>query len=473
MSPSGSPSFLVEDEKKQKKKKVEMTVPVVQIMGPEVEPPEVKEEEAPVALPRRASLRDRLSKGHFWSGIRERLTQVAQVERPAVDLGKMVNRMGVGAAFGAKTLLKKEARTASVQTVGPTKLLVVSRNDYVGLIGSIQEACANEAAEFLCRHLLMVEIRAGSNRALDNLHPALWPRLARTSKTMSLKTLDRGSVLITAGTENSGQICILRKGALAFCYPDASASRPVVRSRAGATKSSQVVGTLGELVGAYGPILGWPEPATVRVESSTCEIYCVAWTELQRVLTNRVLTNIKQKLLSSHELRSARARGASEVLGQAALEHLGGAASKEQQEAKDALQNAFSAAFSPVEVTERQAFDASVAQALKRLELAMEKADLNEALGTQRMKTPVIPSQPPPITSAAHVRARFYHVLKQDPQLLGVEKLFTEAALDPEKGQLNQWIKKYAGRDQLRRHAELQSLQLILWKQLKHPSQLC
>ncbi|CAE7226114.1 unnamed protein product [Symbiodinium microadriaticum] len=56
------------------------------------------------------------------------------------DLGKMVNRLGAGAAFGAKTLLKKEARTASVMTVEPTKLLVVTREDYVALLGSMEEA---------------------------------------------------------------------------------------------------------------------------------------------------------------------------------------------------------------------------------------------------------------------------------------------------------------------------------------------
>ena len=65
---------------------------------------------------RRKSLKDRLRAGLFWSGIKKRLSSAAPV---AKDLGKMVNRMGPGAAFGAKTLLKKDARTASVQSVSP------------------------------------------------------------------------------------------------------------------------------------------------------------------------------------------------------------------------------------------------------------------------------------------------------------------------------------------------------------------
>ncbi|CAE8619695.1 unnamed protein product [Polarella glacialis] len=53
-------------------------------------------------------------------------------------------RLGVGAAFGARSLLKREARTASVLTLEPTKLMVVTREDYGLLIRSAQAAETRE-----------------------------------------------------------------------------------------------------------------------------------------------------------------------------------------------------------------------------------------------------------------------------------------------------------------------------------------
>lgn len=192
----------------------------------------------------------------------------------------MVNKMGPGAAFGAKTLLKKEARTASVQTVEHTQLLVVTREDYVGLMNSMEEARSREAAEFLCRHVLMVEVRASTNRALDNLHPALRHRMARTSKAMTSHTLDRGVVLVAHGESDRQIVHILRKGTLAVCYPrDQQGSKRAGfqhRSKVACMNPSQVVSTPGELVGVHGALLNCKEPATVRVESASCE---VAWSE--------------------------------------------------------------------------------------------------------------------------------------------------------------------------------------------------
>ena len=283
--------------------------------------------------PRRKSLKDRLRGGLFWSGIKKRLSSAAPA---AKDLGKVVNRMGPGAAFGAKTLLKKDARTASVQTVEATKLLVVTREDYVGLMSSMEEARAREAAEFLCRHVLMVEVRSSSNRALDNLHPALRQRMARTSKAMTNHTLDRGMVLLTHDTDTSDTVHILRKGSWAFCYPNEQQGSPSRwhRSQVASMNASQVVSTPGELVGAHKALLDCKEPATVRVESASCEVYRVPWTELQRVLTSRVLSLMKDKLRRCHDLRSgvAATRSPKDMLSLAVSSSIIGAApSREQQ----------------------------------------------------------------------------------------------------------------------------------------------
>lgn len=440
---------------------------------------------------RRKSFRERLQGGLFWTGIRKRLA-ATQADEPA-SLGKMVNRMGPGAAFGARTLLKKEARTASVQTVEPTKLLVVTREDYVGLLGSMGEARAREAAEFLCRYVLMVETRGG--RASDNLHPALRQRMSRTSKSMTSHSLDRGTVLLTHGTETSSTIHILRKGVLAYCYPSQQ-GRPLPknwhRSKIGSMNPSQVVSTPGEVVGAYNALLGWKEPATVRVESAHCEVYRLPWTELQRVLTNRVVTLMRDKLQQGHGLRSQVAANQSpkDMLNATANLKLEGAVpSKEQQAVKDALENALDTACSfggsashrkrhaekgtrserVDDAAAESEFEDAVAAAILKLEDATKKADLWESLRTGEAEVSIASSLPPPITSAAHVRARFFKVLKEDPGLLRMEHFMAQAALDPDKAHLSAWIKKYATSDHLRKHSDLQTLQLLLRRQLKNP----
>ena len=473
----------------------------------EPQPPELKQESTGE---RRKSFRERLQGGLFWSGIRSRIsTATATATAASVDLGKMVNRLGPGAAFGAKTLLKKEARTASVMTVEPTKLLVVTREDYVGLLGSMEEARAREAAEFLCRYVLMVEMRGG--RASDNLHPALRHSMARTSKSMTCHTLDRGTVLLTHGTESSDTIHILRKGALAYCYPLARQGNPGKwhRSKVASMNPSQVVSTPGEMVGASHALLGWKEPATVRVESATCEVYRVPWLELQRVLTNRILTLMREKLQHCHGLRSqvAAQQDPKGMLYATASSKLEGATpSKEQQAVKDALENAFDTACSfagvagvagrPSRHAEKEddscdskeneerdrktskdrkeadvedQFLAKLASAITQLEDATKKADLWESLATGEAPFSTTSSQPPPITSAAVVRAHFFKTLKEDPGLLRMEHFMAQAALDPDKAHLNAWMKRYITKDHLRKHSELQGLQLLLWRQLKNP----
>ena len=293
-------------------------------------------ESLPVNSNRRKSLKDRLRGGLFWSGIRKRLSS-NNPKPPVQDLGKMVNRMGPGAAFGAKTLLKKDARTASVQTVQATKLLVVTREDYVGLMSSLEEARACEAAEFLCRYVLKISARNGGNRALDNLHPDFRQRVGETSRHMAVRSLDRGMILLTHDTDSNGEVQILRKGSLGFCYPHEQQGCPARwhRSQVASMSVSQVVSTPGELVGVHQALLNCKEPATVRVESATCEVYRVSWTQLQRVLTNRVKALITENLKRCHALRSgvAAPQSAREMLKATARSSIVGAAPSEEQQA--------------------------------------------------------------------------------------------------------------------------------------------
>ena len=492
---------------------------------------------------RRKSLKDRLRGGLFWSGIRKRLSS-NNPKPPVQDLGKMVNRMGPGAAFGAKTLLKKDARTASVQTVQATKLLVVTREDYVGLMSSLEEARACEAAEFLCRHVLKVPARNGGNRALDNLHPGLRHRVGETSRHMAVRSLDRGMILLMHDTDSNDEVQILRKGSLGFCYPHEQQGCPARwhRSQVASMSVSQVVSTPGELVGVHQALLNCKEPATVRVESASCEVYRVSWTHLQQVLTVRVRTMITENLKRCHALRSgvAAPQSAREMLRATARSSIVGAAPSEEQQAarvvnkfknklqfwrfnfllenriiyilsmlmshvasvflllttrfqavKDALKNAFSTARafdapgslrkgfkafqgansnqSKTNDDDFQEFVEALQKAIQKLQTTAEKAELWESLRTGEPNAVVTaPSLPPPNTSAAHVRARFYKVLKDDPGLLGMQKFLSEAVLDPEKSQLIAWMQKYVDSEKLQKHAGLQTLQMILYR-LRNP----
>ena len=117
-----------------------------------------------------------------------------------------------------------------------------------------------------------------------------------------------------------------------------------------------------------------------------------------------------------------------------------------------------------------KAFVEDLQKAVADLQKTTEKTDLWESLRTgEADAVRAAPSLPPPITSDAHVRARFFKVLKDDPSMLGMEKFLSDCVLDPNKANLNAWIKKYTGSEKLRKHSELQSLQMILRKQVKVP----
>lgn len=472
--------------------------------------------------PRRRSLRARLQDrgGLFWQGVRTRMKGPSS--RKTQDLGKMVNRLGAGAAFGAKTLLKKEARTASVMTVEPTKLLVVTREDYVALLGSMEEAKRREAAEFLCRHVLQVVVPPGaaSKRAIDHLHPALRQRMVRTSKAMKSCTLDRGSVLLRHGEPECKEVTILRQGAVAFCYPpghegkEAPRSARTPRYAAAAMGASQIVTTPGELIGVYSAIFKDPEPATVRVESATCDIYRVPWVDLQRVLTQRNLNLLRERMIRAHGARceTLAVHTPKEMFKVTANESLQNTLpSKEQQAVKKAFEEAFDAvsqfaegsgegltseAFieaikssknfglqsakkpkpkavpKPLlggaaarEAARKAAYEKGLEKALAQLHEATQKAGLWESLQTSDVEMEAARSRQPQQMASSHVRAQFLKVLKNE-HFMVMERFIAEAVLDPLKPDLNAWLQKYMKSDFLRKHPDLQDLQLILRRQL-------
>ncbi|CAE8650612.1 unnamed protein product, partial [Polarella glacialis] len=69
--------------------------------------------------------------------------------------------------------------------------------------------------------------------------------------------------------------------------------------------------------------------------------------------------------------------------------------------------------------------------------------------------------RPPPEKSAARIRAQILLGLKQEDSD-AMRKLIDKAILDPEKADLNRWIRKYMLRPELKNNSALQDLQLLI-----------
>jgi len=115
---------------------------------------------------------------------------------------------------------------------------------------------------------------------------------------------------------------------------------------------------------------------------------------------------------------------------------------------------------------ERQAaFEKEVEKALAKLHTATDKAGLWESLQTSNVHVEPARNRPPPQQGSSHVRAQFFQVLRTEQSGV-MERFIAEAVLDKTKPELNAWLKKYMKSERLRKHPDLQDLQLILRRQL-------
>mmetsp|Transcript_30366 Transcript_30366/g.55063 ORF Transcript_30366/g.55063 Transcript_30366/m.55063 type:complete len:1295 (-) Transcript_30366:124-4008(-) len=456
-----------------------------------------------------------------------RRVKKAEVHEP---LGRVVNRLGAGTAFGAITLLQGEARTASCKTVELSKLLVVTRQDYVALVAAMEEAAQSEAIEFMCRHLLHLDFKQGiGRRAADHLHPTMQMRLERAAKNLKSVELERGTVLVNHASTAVDNVYMLRKGAVAFCWPvPALPSHPPKQARfrkqqrcrggAGATMSAtKVVTSAGEVIGAYCALLEEAEPASVRVESATCEMFVIPQAELMRVLPLRSKNDLRDKFMK----RYGKTLTPNPMTPKALLEAYAADCRKHEKpmSEEEALSNAVAKVFEAVtryadgfgpgmdgaaidslrassahggtagkrgrlqfqrrgnvlpgqglhsdqenNLEMKAQFREGLKKALGTLEEATQQAgNLKVAWAGASEKTPkhTQPIRPPPVTSAAHLRAQVLQVLNQDSSE-AMAKFLHEVQLDPHKGDLNDWIKKLVNSSFMQRHPELQDLQLLV-----------
>eukprot|EP00930_Biecheleria_cincta_P018576 TRINITY_DN14419_c0_g2_i1.p1 TRINITY_DN14419_c0_g2~~TRINITY_DN14419_c0_g2_i1.p1 ORF type:complete len:1198 (-),score=205.65 TRINITY_DN14419_c0_g2_i1:322-3915(-) len=443
----------------------------------------------------------------------------------AEQLGRQLCRLGAGSAFGAMTLLKKEPRTASCKTLEPTKLFVVLRDHYVALCEAKEEAAEREAIDFLRHHLITQEHLkgpSGAGRIGAVVATAIQQRLNRLAKHITRCTLERGTVLVNHGAI-SKHVWLLRSGTLALCSPPIQASqtsagnpmqRLPTRLRRGvgaATSASRLITSPGEVIGASHEVLGITEPCSVRVESATCELYKVSWDELKNVFTPKVWKAMLQdKLLQRQGQRGGQHASPKDLMASAAAEcRKARVPSSEQQSVlvavadafdavlrfqdgpgpgngADALAAAEAAAKGPAALPFRSGrgplgshsgrkqdpacqgvtdkFEAGLKKAMAALEKATKDAnaelhDTSQNIQIRNLEKPELP-RPPPVTSAAHLRAQILQLLKNDTSE-EMKKFITGVILDPQKGDLEAWVKKYLFGEHLKEHEELQDLHLL------------
>lgn len=393
---------------------------------------------------------------------------------------------------------------------------------------------------------------------------------------------ERGTVLVQHGDSSSEHVYLLRKGSLAICLPLPSQPPPkgwksrLRSSTAASTMSaSRVITGAGELVGAYHHLLELPEPATIRVESAECELYKLSWAEVQKTLTQRMESELREKVQRCHELRVEAFSGQTpkERFAAAAIECRKAMKTSEQQEAEEqrkqmenlknmlleqpsedkdaalsetsterhlrmeeledvgvfdvtgggasgagqtfaksprgsgsvsrrgsALSNSLTRTsegcrlrmpasprsnpgsrartpngrqakpgrHEPAHGNDEEAREARFRSFLKEAVEKLESLDdvLTEECPATFLRTgePMnkVQCQPPPVTSAAYIRAQILQVLSQDTSL-AMQKYVHEAVLDPSKRDLAGWMRKYLTDNVfIKNHPDMQELQLLM-----------
>eukprot|EP00933_Yihiella_yeosuensis_P041200 TRINITY_DN35620_c0_g1_i1.p1 TRINITY_DN35620_c0_g1~~TRINITY_DN35620_c0_g1_i1.p1 ORF type:complete len:1433 (-),score=235.72 TRINITY_DN35620_c0_g1_i1:330-4628(-) len=442
-------------------------------------------------------------------------------------LGDLVNRLSAGACFGAKTLLKREARTASCKTIEACKLLVVTRDDYVALMNSKGEAAASEAMEFLCKYLLRLGPSNHKGPAKDRLPLSLQQRLERCSKEMKAITAERGTVLVCHGAETCEYVWWLRKGTLAICNPPAmpESKNPIgkgcrpkpLRNTYAAMSVSRVVSCPGELIGATHAILGYAEPATVRVESACADLYKVPLAEMKRLMPSRfvqhrngimntreeqratdetpkdlltAMSNASRKMtkpvgvdLALMEAKHAAFEAATDFAGafrdgevqpgiQANLKPPNSARSARSRPPLSARSRATEGSLEGTATlgagtrdaaTKSSRKEASYMDRLQNALTVLEQAQTNMGVVVDSGPTRNVKSRAPPDTSASHFRAQILQAMGESSEACNaIQRLAKEAQLDPKKENIELWLKKYMFSPLISHNPELQDLNLLV-----------
>lgn len=428
------------------------------------------EEKVSAAVPRhRESCLVPKFAGPAWLEPSEILMRSARLSQRRRDLGPVVNALTNEAGFGAKTLLFQEPRTASVRTTEVSKFLVVSRDSYIALMQSKDQAQLHERMEFLTKVLVSADTA--------QMRSSLVQAIEKLASEMQRVTMTRGHVLVAQGEITRQSIWILRSGVVAMrsrgpggtvLTPRALNLRQKPRA-AMASSTLLLVSGVGELFGTSSSVLGHPEPLTIAAESASCEAYVLSWAQMQKLMPKFVLERIRAVSLSNHERYSC-------------MKPLG------VEEAKSFWQGNAAAATQEAKQTAWESFFDSAAnfkdglsfgqrgRRVAPLDVDAVLSDLMSRLEAQiapRLEEQIAPriSRPPPDSSSERLRARIVMEFDRHASSAGHARHRLTAALeDQSKGDVVQWAKTHLLCPALRENSELHSVRLMARKFFKESS---
>jgi len=292
-------------------------------------------------------------------------------------------------------------------------------------------------------------------------------KLECAALNMSPCRFKRGKAVVTAGDASSINVWMLREGDL---------SAQVLATTKPKVQTVSVISTAGYIVGTSFAIHGEAEPVTIKVESSTCDVYTVAWEPFWRGLPPRVQKGLRKTSLSLHERHCVLASSCplpfklhdrDENLEESdyslAWADLANTAKRYaelppdhdthplQQTAalrqflKSSVLSATKQQFAMIGTTISKGDRTNAKGYREEVDKAMKKVD-NARCGDCTVARPIqtqLEVRAPPDFCKERLKAELLAAMDKDPSLIQ-QRLMFQAVHDPDKDDLDLWIKRYA-----------------------------
>lgn len=235
------------------------------------------------------------------------------------DLGSKICSLGSGALVGEMGLMNDEPRAASVRCLENSEFLVINRHDFMSCLNAEMQRAREEKDNFLLTHLPgMRRLKSSKNDGRTQVF-----------YLFEKKRVPFGHVFLQQGSIQEDAVFIVFDGNVEFRHHEqptsasvprlnrklsASAHRVNSKSSSGNQASdlfSHTAGVkrLGNLVsgGVFGsmPIAQVPEPFTVSVSSSSCEVFYVEQKNVTK-LPRPIQESIREYLTRATTLRLQR-----------------------------------------------------------------------------------------------------------------------------------------------------------------------
>lgn len=243
----------------------------------------------------------------------------SNVARDGSDIGVKVLSLSSGAFVGELGLMNDQPRAASVRCLENCEFLVINRDDFMSCLNAEMQRAREEKDNFLLTHL----------PGMRKLQSSRYDGRTQVFYLFEKKRVPVGHVFLQQGSIQEEAIYIVFDGTVEFRHNEQSkiAAGPRLRPKLSAgsrranlksssgTQASDLLShaaglkRLGNLVsgGVFGsmPIAQVPEPFTVAVSSSSCEVFYVAQKNVTK-LPRPIQESIREYLTRATTLRLQR-----------------------------------------------------------------------------------------------------------------------------------------------------------------------